>query len=395
MAKVKIIDRQVSGLPTIEWARGKPTVIVAHDVGNDNSTIEGEISFMADNYENAFFHYIAGEDGLYMVHDPDIGGAWGAGPSMHNYAIHVEFIHSDTKKGFQEAYNNYVNGIRYLADKYGIPVKVNKGTDKRGIYTHHYVSNTFGGTNHVDPDDYLARYGVSINQFAKDLGDSKGDAEVSKPSTPSKPTGSSGNLGLVDWMESQGMDSSYSNREKLAKQYGIKGYTGSASQNETLLSKLKSGASNSGGGGSVKVGNKVTLSKSAKTYATGESIPASVKGKQYTVQQVKSDRVLLKEIYSWARKSDVTGGAGGAGGSSGSSSGSKSGKEGKLKITSNSGTAYVMDKPDRNNSRNLGTVSGTVPLNGSVRGKNSSSGYWEIEYNGGLGYVTGKYGKQA
>lgn len=56
---------------------------------------------------------------------------------------------------------------------------------------------------------------------------------------------------------------------------------------------------------SIVVGQRITLSASARTYATGESIPASVKGKQYTVMQINSDRVLLKEILSWVKRSDV------------------------------------------------------------------------------------------
>ncbi|SHG59972.1 hypothetical protein, partial [Virgibacillus chiguensis] len=58
---------------------------------------------------------------------------------------------------------------------------------------------------------------------------------------------------------------------------------------------------------SIKVGSKVYLSKGAKKYVTGENIPSSIKGKTYTVQQVKGNRVLLKEIYSWVYKSDVGG----------------------------------------------------------------------------------------
>ncbi|MCM3110694.1 N-acetylmuramoyl-L-alanine amidase [Lederbergia lenta] len=58
----------------------------------------------------------------------------------------------------------------------------------------------------------------------------------------------------------------------------------------------------------IKVGQKATLKSTASKYATGENIPVSIKGKAYTVQQIKSDRVLLKEIYSWVRKADITGG---------------------------------------------------------------------------------------
>jgi LysM repeat protein/GH25 family lysozyme M1 (1,4-beta-N-acetylmuramidase) len=52
---------------------------------------------------------------------------------------------------------------------------------------------------------------------------------------------SSGNISLVDYMKSKGMDASFANRSKLAGQYGIVNYTGSAAQNLALLAKLESG----------------------------------------------------------------------------------------------------------------------------------------------------------
>lgn len=54
-----------------------------------------------------------------------------------------------------------------------------------------------------------------------------------------------------------------------------------------------------------KVGDKVKIKSSATHYATGQTIPNWVKGQTYTIQQVKSDRVLLKEIISWVFKKDV------------------------------------------------------------------------------------------
>lgn len=49
----------------------------------------------------------------------------------------------------------------------------------------------------------------------------------------------------------------------------------------------------------LNVGGKVSISKSADKYATGQTIPLSIKNREYTIQQIKSDRVLLKEIMSW------------------------------------------------------------------------------------------------
>lgn len=180
---VKIYNKEVSGLPRISWARGKPTVVVAHDTANPNSTVTGERNYMAAHWRNAFYHYIVDENGMHMLHNPNKGGAWGAGPSMHNYAIHVELIHSHTRAGFNKAYKNYVDGIKYLAKKYSIPLKVNSGRDKRGIYTHNYVRATFGGTTHTDPDAYLRKWGVSISKLAKDIGASGGGATTGKGSS--------------------------------------------------------------------------------------------------------------------------------------------------------------------------------------------------------------------
>lgn len=47
---------------------------------------------------------------------------------------------------------------------------------------------------------------------------------------------------IVDYLKSRGQDSSYSARKNLASQYGISGYTGTASQNTQLLKSLQNQA---------------------------------------------------------------------------------------------------------------------------------------------------------
>ena len=51
--------------------------------------------------------------------------------------------------------------------------------------------------------------------------------------------------------------------------------------------------------------DKVKVKSSATHYATGQAIPSFVKGKEYTVMEKQSDRVLLKEIMSWVKTSDI------------------------------------------------------------------------------------------
>ncbi len=61
---------------------------------------------------------------------------------------------------------------------------------------------------------------------------------------------------------------------------------------------------------SINKGSRATVKSSASRYATGESIPGSIKGKSYTAMQVGTrsgkKQVLLKEIMSWVWESDLS-----------------------------------------------------------------------------------------
>ena len=59
------------------------------------------------------------------------------------------------------------------------------------------------------------------------------------PVANKKPKGDMKTNSIVDYLKSIGVDSSYSNRKKLAAKHGIKGYSGTPSQNLTLLKKLR------------------------------------------------------------------------------------------------------------------------------------------------------------
>ncbi|KSU62898.1 hypothetical protein AS034_12440 [[Bacillus] enclensis] len=68
---------------------------------------------------------------------------------------------------------------------------------------------------------------------------------------------------------------------------------------------------------------------------------------------------------------------------------------GEIRVMGVTQAAIIQDRPDRLNSKNIGTIARgrTLQVTGSVRGKNSSSGYWEVIYDGRRAYVTGDYGR--
>lgn len=228
-------------------------LVIAHESGNPNNTgansLETEINFMKNNHANAFVSHWVGGGGRIVQLAAAGKVQWGAGPKANPYSYaHVELSRTSNAATFKKDYAAYVWLLRDLAGDAGIPKTLDAGSTvgNKGIKSHNWVSRNLGGTDHTDPFAYLNSFGISQAQFKKDV--EAGTANI-KPTAPSKPAPKPqpGNLGLVDYMVSKNMDAGYSNREKLAKQYGISGYKGSAGQNKTLLSKIKGGKPSSGG----------------------------------------------------------------------------------------------------------------------------------------------------
>ncbi|MEC2134681.1 N-acetylmuramoyl-L-alanine amidase family protein [Bacillus subtilis] len=69
---------------------------------------------------------------------------------------------------------------------------------------------------------------------------------------------------------------------------------------------------------------------------------------------------------------------------------------GKIKVVGVKSAAIVMDRPDKNKAKNLGTVDlgDTVSISGSVKGSNNAKGYWEVIYKGKRGYISGQFGSK-
>ena len=95
--------------------------------------------------------------------------------------------------------------------------------------------------------------------FPKEITGSSSGSD-SKPSAPtqSAPSGSTyTGTSVVDYLKSIGQDSSFANRKKLATQYGISNYSGTAAQNLELLNKLKGNSTSSGSSSSGYTGSSL------------------------------------------------------------------------------------------------------------------------------------------
>jgi LysM repeat protein/GH25 family lysozyme M1 (1,4-beta-N-acetylmuramidase) len=111
-----------------------------------------------------------------------------------------------------------------------------------------------------------------------------------RSSTPPEVVKTIGNISLVDYMKSKGMDSSFTARQKLAVSYGIENYSGTAAENLALLSKLQLGIQPA----KVNIENsKLTVADPKKENVTSNVVGAS-KSTTTSTYKVKSGDSLSK-----------------------------------------------------------------------------------------------------
>lgn len=284
---------------------------------------------------------------------------WHAGGPANDTHIGFEICEDDltNEKYFNECYNQAVELCAYLCKEFGLTEKDIIG---------HYEGYKMGiATNHADPQHWFKRFGKSMDTFRADVKKiltkpeqstdtytvQKGDTlwaiskkynmtvaelkalnnlksdtiypgqvlKVKKTQPPSQPVQPPQNKPKTYTLVTslKGYANAYDAKDRknevsivgkgtyfVYKEFKIGNVTYlnvSTKQNVpgAWINPLDNKEED------FKVGQKVKVKTSAQRYATGENIPTWVKGRIYTIQQVKSDRVLLKEILSWVYKKDV------------------------------------------------------------------------------------------
>lgn len=154
--------------------------IIAHESGYEPDTknpdmLLNEVQNMKNNFNGStpyvthFIGYMdsADEVQVYQIGEPSYV-SWGALDANPYAPVQIEFarIYQNDKTKFSKAYRVYVEALRYYANLYGIPLKLDEPGN--GIKSHLWVTNNFGGT-HTDPYDYFERMGISKAQFKHDV----------------------------------------------------------------------------------------------------------------------------------------------------------------------------------------------------------------------------------
>lgn len=144
----------------------------AHSTGNSTSKASGEATYMSNkDLSDGFYTHVVGNGKVYQT--AYVGqGAWDVGGDWNNETFAaVELIEShQTYEEFRADYEIYIQLLRDLANQAGIPITVD--TDSlEGIKTHYYCTNNQPNnfSDHIDPYPYLAKWGITKEQFKKDV----------------------------------------------------------------------------------------------------------------------------------------------------------------------------------------------------------------------------------
>lgn len=161
-----------------------------------------------------------------------------------NVVPHKKWSGKNCPRRLLSRWDSFIAGIGKASPTRKVKsVTVTKPATSSGGSIVDYLNSIGVDSSFANRSKLAAQYGISgyTGTAAQNLELLDKMRNATKP-VASKTTSYTGDS-IVDYLNSIGVDSSFSNRKKLAAQYGVKGYSGTASQNLTLLNKMRKGAS--------------------------------------------------------------------------------------------------------------------------------------------------------
>ncbi|WP_427814276.1 SH3 domain-containing protein [Enterococcus sp. 22-H-5-01] len=141
--------------------------IIVHDTANPSATGRNEATYMKRNWQNAYTTHIVGDGIVYQVGQPGYV-SWGALNANPYAPAQIELQATPDRSMFAKNYPVYIELIRDMCDRFGIPKTLDNIYGTNGAKSHLWVTNNYGG-DHTDPYGYLASMGVSQAKFARDI----------------------------------------------------------------------------------------------------------------------------------------------------------------------------------------------------------------------------------
>jgi len=142
--------------------------VVLHFTDNYTSSIDGEVSFMTNNYPSSgvYVHEFVAADRVVQTADPQYR-AQGAGKYANPRYIHIELCVAHNLADFTDSLDRWCQRAAYYLSQRGLGVvpASAKGDGVLGnisgtLWSHWDVTKLLGGTTHQDPIEYLGKWGI-------------------------------------------------------------------------------------------------------------------------------------------------------------------------------------------------------------------------------------------
>jgi len=157
----------IPGLPRqgYRFGVGKYEGVVVHSTAVLDAPAKNHVAYFKRewNKRKSFVHFFV--DWNEIVQTADINyKAWGAGQIANQRYVHIELCETRDRDKFLESYKRLVWLTAWLLYQRKLGVE-----PRQTLWTHNWVSKYLGGTDHVDPDPYFKRHGMTVDQFVRDV----------------------------------------------------------------------------------------------------------------------------------------------------------------------------------------------------------------------------------
>ncbi|REI06200.1 N-acetylmuramoyl-L-alanine amidase [Staphylococcus felis] len=158
-------DPRIDTLPKLQYKYGTYIGVIIHEVGQDHRTLQEWVDRMYATYNTAFVHAFVDQNEIRLT-APAEYYVWGAGKQANPYFYQIEVVRTYQFTDFAKSVNNQAWLTAYMLKQKGLEPSL--ADDNEGVGTvisHDAVRKYWGGTTHVDPIEYYARWGYDMHQF--------------------------------------------------------------------------------------------------------------------------------------------------------------------------------------------------------------------------------------
>ncbi|WP_206168706.1 N-acetylmuramoyl-L-alanine amidase [Staphylococcus lutrae] len=158
-------DPRMDTLPQLPYKHGTYIGVVIHEVGEDYRSLNEWVDRMYATYDRAFVHAFVDSKEIHLT-APSKYLVWGAGKQANPYFYQIEVVRAYTFDDFARSVNNQAWLAAYMLKQNNIePTLADRQEGVGSIISHYAVHKYWGGTTHVDPIEYFARWGYDMDQF--------------------------------------------------------------------------------------------------------------------------------------------------------------------------------------------------------------------------------------